>query len=144
MVNPIVKAGKEVKARQLPFFTCWFDLLFVFGVDVEHRPRHDLASKTDPDNLTLEKMAFFAFEMRVRADRLFQITRKDVLDSSGCIELVRGDNGQFFPVAGQQISGNPVGGPVDSGAFGLNFRRQLAFLPSFSCRLDDVVIFLFA
>ncbi len=89
-------------------------------------------------------MALFSFEVRVSANLTIEIACEDAFNSSGSSYLIGSYNGQFFPVSVQQVSGYPIGHFVDSCPLGLYFWGQFAFLCSFGCCLDDIVIFLFA
>ena len=90
-----------------------------------------MAAETDSDDLALEEVAFFSFEVRIRANVFLQITCEHVLYSSGGIDLVGSDYRQFLPVSIEEVSGYPVGHLVDACSFGLDFWWKLSLFSSF-------------
>jgi len=73
-MNPVIKRRQKGKIRKLPFFSSRFNLLLIFCVDVEHSSRHNLAVETNPDNLALQEMGLFSFEVRVHADYFLEVS----------------------------------------------------------------------
>lgn len=72
-------------------------------------------------------MSFLADEVGVRENIAIEVSCKKILDFPGDLHLFGSDDRKLIPVCGEFI-GNPEESFVDSGAFGLDVRRQFALL----------------
>ena len=99
MVNPVTERRKELEVGKFPLLACWLNFFLVLLIHIVHCLGNDLATETDPDNLTLKQMSFGSFEMGVGEDRSIQISTKDILDASRSVHLTRCNYREFFPFA---------------------------------------------